>query len=52
VVQLGITAFQSQYTSNRNYILAAATVAAIPMLVLFFGFQRQIVESIKTSGLK
>ena len=52
VVQLGIAAFQSQYTSNWNYILAAATVAAIPMLVLFFAFQRQIVESIKTSGLK
>jgi multiple sugar transport system permease protein len=52
VVQLGISAFQSQYTSNWNYILAAATVAAIPMLVLFFAFQRQIVESIKTSGLK
>jgi multiple sugar transport system permease protein len=52
VVQLGIFSFQSQYTSNWNYILAAATVAAIPMLVLFFAFQRQIVESIKTSGLK
>ncbi len=51
MVQLGIAAFQGQYTSNRNYILAAATVAALPMLVLFV-FQRQIVESIKTSGLK
>ncbi len=52
VVQLGISAFQSQYTSNWNYVLAAATVAALPMLALFFAFQRQIVESIKTSGLK
>lgn len=52
VVQLGIASFQGQYGSNWNYILAAATVAAIPMLVLFFVFQRQIVESIKTSGLK
>ncbi|MER6070251.1 carbohydrate ABC transporter permease [Streptomyces sp. NPDC001817] len=52
VVQLGIASFQNQYTSNWNYILAAATVAALPMLVLFFVFQRQIVESIKTSGLK
>ncbi|WP_079161159.1 carbohydrate ABC transporter permease [Streptomyces fodineus] len=41
-----------QYTSNWNYTLAAATVVALPMLVLFFVFQRQIVESIKTSGLK
>ncbi|MEU9480004.1 carbohydrate ABC transporter permease [Streptomyces sp. NPDC048191] len=52
VVQLGIASFQNQYTSNWNYILAAATVAALPMLVLFFVFQRQIVESVKTSGLK
>ncbi|MFF3286717.1 carbohydrate ABC transporter permease [Streptomyces sp. NPDC003023] len=52
VVQLGIASFQTQYSSNWNYILAAATVAALPMLALFFTFQRQIVESIKTSGLK
>jgi multiple sugar transport system permease protein len=52
VVQLGIASLQGQYTSNWNYILAAATVAALPMLALFFAFQRQITESIKTSGLK
>jgi multiple sugar transport system permease protein len=52
VVQLGIASFQTQYTSNWNYILAAATVAALPMLILLFVFQRQIVESVKTSGIK
>lgn len=52
VVQVGMASFQQQYLSNWNYILAAAAVAALPMLVLFFTFQRQIVESIKTSGLK
>jgi multiple sugar transport system permease protein len=52
VVQVGIASFQQQYTSNWNYILAAAAVAALPMLALFFAFQRQIVESVKTSGLK
>ncbi|MGP4111918.1 carbohydrate ABC transporter permease [Streptomyces sp. 4N509B] len=52
VVQLGIASFETQYGANWNYILAAATVAALPMLALFFTFQRQIVESIKTSGLK
>jgi multiple sugar transport system permease protein len=52
VVQLAISSFQSQYAASWNYILAAAVVAAAPMLVLFFGFQRQIVESVKTSGLK
>jgi multiple sugar transport system permease protein len=52
VIQLGIAAFTTQSTSNWNLILAAATVAALPMLLLFFIFQKQIVESIKTSGLK
>ncbi|MEO3753269.1 carbohydrate ABC transporter permease [Streptomyces sp. B6B3] len=52
VVQLGISSFSTQHASNWNYVLAAATVAALPMLALFFAFQRQIVESIKTSGLK
>lgn len=52
VVQLGIASFQTQYGSNWNYILAASTVAALPMLLLFFAFQRQIVESVKTSGIK
>lgn len=52
VVQVGIASFQQQYASNFNYVLAAATVAAVPTLLLFFVFQRQIVESIKTSGLK
>jgi multiple sugar transport system permease protein len=32
--------------------MAAATVAAIPTVALFFVFQRQLVDSIKTSGFK
>lgn len=52
VVQLGIATFQQQYASDWNYVLAASTVAALPTLLVFFFFQRQIVESIKTSGFK
>lgn len=52
VVQLGIQTFQQQYAADWNYILAAATVAALPTLAIFFVFQKQIVASIKTSGLK
>jgi multiple sugar transport system permease protein len=32
--------------------MAASTIVALPMLILFVVFQRQITESIKTSGLK
>ncbi|MZD08719.1 ABC transporter permease subunit [Streptomyces sp. SID5785] len=52
VTQVGIASFTTQYGANWNYILAAAVVAVIPMLALFLVFQRQMVESIKTSGLK
>ncbi|MET7663121.1 hypothetical protein ABZT43_48315 [Streptomyces sp. NPDC005349] len=49
---MGIASFRTQYGANWNYVLAAAVVAVIPMLALFLVFQRQMVESIKTSGLK
>lgn len=52
VVQLGIATFQQQYQADWNYVLAAATIAALPTLLVFFFFQRQIVESIKSSGFK
>ncbi len=52
VVQVGIANFKSQYSAAWNYIMAASTIVAAPMLVVFVIFQRQIMESIKTSGLK
>ena len=32
--------------------MAASTIVALPTLIVFVIFQRQIMESIKTSGLK
>src|SRR5246127_1156601 len=52
LVQLAIASFQGQYSAAWNYIMAASVVVAMPTLVLFFVFQRQLVESIKTSGIK
>jgi len=52
VVQTGIASFQQQYSSAQNYIMAASTVVAMPTMLLFFIFQKQLVESIKTSGFK
>ena len=52
VVQVGIANFRGQYSSSWNNIMAASTIVAAPMLILFVVFQRQIMESIKTSGLK
>ncbi|HXO98364.1 MAG TPA: carbohydrate ABC transporter permease [Chthoniobacterales bacterium] len=52
VVQVAIASFQNQYSGSWNYIMAASAVVALPTLLLFFFFQRQLVESIKTTGLK
>lgn len=52
VVQVAISSFQQQYSSSQGYIMAASTIVALPTLALFFLFQRQLVESIKTSGFK
>ncbi|MDP9440373.1 MAG: carbohydrate ABC transporter permease [Actinomycetota bacterium] len=52
MIQLGIASFQGQYSGAWNLIMAAATVAAIPTVAMFLVFQRQLVESIKTSGFK
>ena len=52
VVQVGIANFKSQYSASWSYMMAASTIVALPMLILFLIFQRQIMDSIKTSGLK
>lgn len=52
VVQLGIASFFQEHAADWNYVLAAAFVAAIPTLIVFGFFQRKIVESVKTSGMK
>ncbi|GHH87402.1 hypothetical protein GCM10018793_63090 [Streptomyces sulfonofaciens] len=51
-VLAGLASFRAQYGSYWNDILAAATVAALPVPALFFAFQRRVVESVKTSGIR
>ena len=52
LVQVAISSFQQEYASSQSYIMAASVVVALPTLALFLFFQRQLVESIKTSGFK
>jgi multiple sugar transport system permease protein len=52
VVQVGMSQFQNQYGGEWSLIMAASLVAAVPTLLLFIVLQRQIVESVKASGLK
>ena len=52
LVQVAIANFHQQYNASWNYIMAASTVVALPTVVMFVIFQKRIIESIKTSGIK
>jgi len=49
---LGLSLLQGKYTNWENIQMAGAALAIIPVLVIFFLFQKQIVKSLSTSGLK
>ena len=51
-IQLLLRMFNTQYSSNYAQIMAAATVALIPVLILFAFLQRYFVEGIASSGMK
>ena len=51
-VSLGLKQFISQYTTEWHYMMAAATVAIMPMLVMFFFAQRYFIEGMNFAGVK
>ena len=51
-LQLVLRLFNTQYSSNYAQMMAAATVALIPVFILFVFLQRYFVEGVATSGLK
>ena len=51
-VSLGLQNFIGQYTSSWNLLMAASTVAIIPMIFIFFFAQRYFIEGISFTGLK
>ncbi|GLF99975.1 sugar ABC transporter permease [Alicyclobacillus hesperidum subsp. aegles] len=52
LISVGIASFQMQYGTEWNYMMAAATVALLPLVILFLFFQRYVIESIQLTGLK
>ncbi|MER7005884.1 carbohydrate ABC transporter permease [Dactylosporangium sp. NPDC000555] len=52
VLTVATAALQSQYNGNWTLVMAAATLATLPLLVLFLAFQRHIVRSITITGMK
>ena len=48
----GLRLLQRQYTGDPGLVMAGATVAAIPVLILYLILQRYIVQSVASSGIK
>lgn len=48
----GLAKMQGQYGSDYPAMMAAATLAVLPMIIIYIIFQKQFVEGIATSGGK
>ena len=51
-LQLGLTIFQQEYTTQWGLMMAATAMATVPVLVLFLLAQRTFTEGIALTGLK
>ena len=53
-LQVVIRSFNTYYSIQCDYalIMAASVIAMIPTIILFFCFQRMIIESVAISGIK
>lgn len=49
---LGLVSFQNAWGTDITQIMAASTVITLPVLIVFFAFQRYFIEGVVTTGLK
>jgi multiple sugar transport system permease protein len=49
---VGIALYQTSYYTEYGLTLATSVLATIPLIMVFLVFQRQIIESMSTTGLK
>lgn len=52
VLTVAVAGLQSQYQGNWTLVMAATTLATMPLLVLFVVFQKHIVKSITLTGMR
>lgn len=48
----GLAIMQGQFTTNYPMLMAGATLASLPMIVLFVVFQKRMIEGIAAGGIK
>jgi len=51
-LQLGLSFFRGSYTVNWAYIMATSLVITLPVIVIFFLFQKAFIEGIGFTGTK
>jgi multiple sugar transport system permease protein len=51
-IPLGLQRFQEQYVATYNELMAISALAMLPLLLLFFLFQRRFVRELALAGVK
>jgi multiple sugar transport system permease protein len=51
-VQLALADFQEQFTNNWPLLMAAVTIATVPVMIIFLIGQKQFIRGIATTGVK
>jgi multiple sugar transport system permease protein len=51
-LQVGLALFSGEFVQDWEMIMAGASVATIPVLIVFLIFQRQIIQGIALTGIK
>ncbi len=51
-LSVGLSAFRGMYGTRWDYLMAASAAVTLPMIIIFFAFQRYFVEGITLSGIK
>jgi multiple sugar transport system permease protein len=49
---IGLALFQGKYWTDLSSVLAGASIATIPVVILYIIFQKRIIEGITLTGLK
>ena len=52
VIQMTIAGFSQEHSTAWNLIFAGTVICSVPIFLLFYYFQKYIVEGIKTTGIK
>jgi multiple sugar transport system permease protein len=51
-IQVGLATLQGEFNTDYGMLMTGAAVAAIPMMLVFFAFQRYFVEGIRIGAVK